>query len=121
MPRLAKDELCKNKLFPLIGEANGSSVIWAVFDKSSAPCAIQQLIPEVNLIPQAATITLRMHAMIINLDAGTDLNVRLQAVCGSAEDANLLGAFLLAGVTYRRYQQDQTSPDLAQDILEGLA
>jgi hypothetical protein len=55
-----------------------------------------QLIPEVNLIPQAATITLRMHAMVINLGAGTDLNVRLQAVCGSAEDANLLGAFLQA-------------------------
>jgi hypothetical protein len=77
-----------------------------------------QLIPEVNLIPQAATITLRMHAMVINLGAGTDLNVRLQAVCGSG-DANLLGAFLQAGVTYRWYQQEQISPDLEQDILES--
>lgn len=111
--------LTNDTLFPLISEMNGSGVIWAVFDKSSAPRAIQQLIPEVSLFPQAATIILRTHAMMINVDAGSSLNVQVQAVCGSVEDANLLGAFLQAGVTYRRYQQEQTSPDLAQDILEN--
>lgn len=115
--------LTNDTLFPLITEMNGSGVIWAVFDKSSAPLAIQQLIPEVSLSPQVANIVLRLHAMIIVVDAGSGLDVRIQAVCGSVEDANLLGAFLQAGVTYRRYQQKQTSPDmvpdLAQDILES--
>jgi hypothetical protein len=108
-------------LFPLISEAIDSGVVWAVFDKSSAPRVIQQLIPEVSLFPQPATIILRMHAMMINLDAGDSLDVRLQAVCGSVEDANVLGAFVQAGVMYRRYQQEQTSPDLAQDILESAS
>jgi hypothetical protein len=111
--------LTNDTLFPLISEANGSGVVWAVFDKNSAPRVIQQLIPEVSLLPQAATIVLRMHAMMVNVDAGTSLDVRVEAVCGSVEDANLLGAFLQAGVTYRRYQQEQTSRDLAQDILES--
>jgi len=111
--------LTNDTLFPLVSEANGNGVIWAVFDKSSAPRTIQELIPDVSLFPQAATIILRMHAMMINVDAGTGLDVQVQAVCGSVEDANLLGAFLQAGVAYRRYQQEQTAPDLAQDILES--
>jgi hypothetical protein len=113
--------LTNDTLFPLISEAIDSGVVWAVFDKSSAPRVIQQLIPEVSLFPQPATIILRMHAMMINLDAGESLDVRLQAVCGSVEDANVLGAFVQAGVMYRRYQQQQTSPDLAQDILESAS
>ena len=113
--------LTNDKLFPLISEAIDSGVVWAVFDKSSAPRLIQQLFPEVSLFPQPATILLRMHAMMINLDAGDSLDVRLQAVCGSVQDANLLGAFVQAGVMFRRYQREQTSPDLAQDILESAS
>jgi hypothetical protein len=113
--------LTNDTLFPLISEANGSGVIWAVFDKNSAPHTIQQLIPEVSLFPQTATIILRMRAVMIIVDAGTSLDVRVQAVCGSVPDANLLGAFLQAGVTYRRYQQEQSSPDLTQDILESAS
>jgi hypothetical protein len=112
--------LTNDTLFPLINEANGSSVIWAVFDKSYARRTIQQLIPQASLFPQAATIILRMHAMTINVDAGTSLDVWLQAVCDSVDDANLLGAFLQAGVMYRRYLGEQTHPDLAQDMLESI-
>lgn len=111
--------LTNDTLFPLISEADDSSVIWAVFDKRFTPRTIQRFIPEASLFPQTGTLIVRMHALMINIDGGTSLDVRLQAVCGSSEDANLLGAFLQAGVMARRYQQ-QSSPDLSQDILEGM-
>lgn len=112
--------LANDTLFPLVSEANGGSVIWAVFDKSSARRTIQRLIPQASLFPQAATIILRMHAMMINVDAGSGLTARFQAVCDSVDDANLLAAALQAGVVYRRYQEEQTNHDRAQEVLENI-
>jgi hypothetical protein len=112
--------LTNDTLFPLVSEANGGGVIWAVFDKSNASRAIQRFIPQTNLFPQAAIIINRMHAMMINVDAGNSLDVRFHAVCDSVDDANFLGAALQAGLLYRRYQEEQTHPDLAQEMLESI-
>jgi hypothetical protein len=106
--------LTNDTLFPLISEANGSGVFWAVLDKSYTHLAIQQLIPQAGQIRQAAAIINRMHAMMIILDVGSGMDARFQAVCDSVDDANLLGVALQAGVMYRRYQDAQTPPALAQ-------
>jgi hypothetical protein len=106
--------LTNDTLFPLINEANGSGVFWAVLDKSSTHLAMQQLIPQVSQIRQAAAIINRMHAMMIIVNAGSGMDARFQAVCDSVDDANLLGVALQAGVMYRRYQEAQTLPDFAQ-------
>lgn len=111
--------LTNDTLFPLISEANGSGVFWAVLDKSFTQFTIQQLVAQASQIRQAAGIINRMHAMMIIVDAGRGMEARFQVVCDSVDDANLLGVALQAGVMYRRYHDAQTHPDLAQ-VLDNV-
>ena len=105
--------LSNDELAPLINEANGSGIVWAVLDQSYTHLAVQQLLPEANQFPQAATIINRLHAMTIYVAADNGVDAHFQAVCGSTDDANLLAAALQAGILYRRYQESQAHPDLA--------
>lgn len=106
--------LTNDAIFPLINEANGGGIIWAVLDKSYTHLAMTQLVPQVSQFPQAAAIVDRLHAMTINIDADSGVDAKLQAVCDSPDDANLLAAGLQAGLMYRRYQEASTNPDLAR-------
>jgi hypothetical protein len=113
----AGESLLRNdQLFSLISEANGQGTIWAVLDQSYTRLAMQQLLPQANQFPQAAQLIGRIKAMMINVHASSGVEARFSAVCGSPDDANLLAALLQAGVTYRRYQESQTNPDLAQAL-----
>jgi hypothetical protein len=113
----AGESLLRNdQLFSLINEANGQGTIWAVLDQSYTRLAMQQLLPQANQFPQAAQLIGRIKAMMINVQASSGVEARFSAVCGSPDDANLLAALLQAGVTYRRYQESQTNPDLAQAL-----
>lgn len=105
--------LTDDKLFPLINETNGHGLVWAVLDKNYTHIAMQQLVPQANEFPQAATIMDRLQAMTINVDADSGIDARFQAVCGSTDDANLLAAALQAGLMYRRYQEAQNGSALA--------
>ena len=105
--------LTNDKLFPLINEANGGGLIWAVLDQNYTRLAMQQLVPQASQFPQASTILDRMKAMTIDVDADKGVDARFQAICNSPDDANLLGAALQAGLLYRRYQESQTNPALA--------
>src|SRR3989442_3144317 len=106
--------LTNDRLFPLINEANGSGVVWAVLNPAYTRLAMQQLAPEVQQFPEAAKLVARMQNMIINVDAGSGIDGKFQAVCGSTEDANTLGQLLQAGFLYKRYQAQKENPDLAQ-------
>ncbi|MGC2331738.1 MAG: hypothetical protein WA581_09815 [Candidatus Acidiferrales bacterium] len=108
--------LTNDVLFPLINETNGNGIIWAILDKSYTRIAVQQLLPQANQFPQAATIIGRMHAMTISVAADSGIDAQFQAVCDSTNDANLLAAALQAGVMYRRYQEAQDHPDLASAL-----
>jgi hypothetical protein len=101
-------------LFPLINEANGDGVVWAVLNPAYTRLAMQQLAPEVQQFPEAAKLVARMRNMIINVDASGGLEGKFQAVCGSTEDANTLGQLLVAGFLYKKYQTQKDNPDLAQ-------
>ncbi len=103
-----------DKLFPLINEANGSGVVWAVLNPAYTRLAMQQLAPEVQQFPEAAKLVARMQNMIINVEASSGIDGKFQAVCGSTEDANTLGQLLQAGFLYKRYQAQKDNPDLAQ-------
>ena len=109
----AESLLTNDLLFPLINEANGSGVIWAVLDQSYARLGMQQLVPQAGQFPQAAAIINRIRAMTISVDADSGIDAHFQAVCSSTDDANLLAAALQAGLMYRRYQEAQDHPDLA--------
>jgi hypothetical protein len=106
--------LSNDKLFPLINEANGSGVVWAVLNPAYTRLAMQQLAPEVEQFPEAAKLVSRMQNLIINVDASGSIDGKFQAVCGSTEDANTLGQLLQAGFLYKRYQAQKDNPELAQ-------
>jgi hypothetical protein len=110
-----EEGLVRNEtLFPLINEANGDGVVWAVLNPAYTRLAMQQLAPEVQQFPDAAKLVARMRNMIINVDASGGLEGKFQAVCGSTEDANTLGQLLVAGFLYKKYQAQKDNPDLAQ-------
>src|SRR6266849_1882339 len=111
----SEESLLRNdKLFPLINEANGSGVVWAVLNPAYTRLAMQQLAPDTEPFPEAAKLVARMQNMIINVDASSGIDGKFQAVCGSTEDANTLGQMLQAGFLYKRYQAQKDNPDLAQ-------
>jgi hypothetical protein len=110
---VAESLLNNDQMFPLINEADGTGVIWAVLDQNYTHVAVQQLLPQASQFPQAATIINRMHAMTISVAADSGIDAQFSAVCNSTDDANLLAAALQAGVMYRRYQEAQDHPDLA--------
>ena len=114
----AEEGLMNNDtLFPLINEANGSGVVWAVLNPAYTRLAMQQLAPEVEQFPEAAKLVARMQNLIINVDASSGIDGKFQAVCGSSEDANTLGQLLQAGFLYKRYQAQKDNPELA-DLLD---
>ena len=108
--------LTNDTLFPLINEADGTGIIWAVLDRNYTHIAVQQLLPQAGQFPQAAAIINRMHAMTISVAADSGIDAQFQAVCDSTNDANLLAAALQAGVMYRRYQEAQGQPALASAL-----
>ncbi len=103
-----------DKFFTLINEANTGSSVWLVTNPAYTRLAIQQLAPEIQQFPEAAKLVMRMQNSIINVEAGSDLDAKVQAICGSTDDANTLGQLLQAGFLYKRYQAQKDNPDLAQ-------
>jgi len=111
----AEEGLLRNdKFYPLISEANGRGVVWAVLNSAYTRLAMQQMIPEAQQFPQAAQLLNKIQAMVINVEAGSGLDGRFQAICNTPEDANMFAALLQAGFTYRGYQEQQTNPELAR-------
>ena len=114
----AEEGLLRNdKFFPLINEANGSGVVWAVLNPAYTRLAMQQLAPEVEQFPEAAKLVSHMQNMLINVSAGSGIDGKFQAICGSTDDANTLAQLLQAGLLYKRYQAGKDNPDLA-DMLD---
>ncbi len=110
-----EDSLLRNDKFSsLINEANTGSSVWLVTNPAYTRLAIQQLAPEIEQFPEAAKLVTRMQNTSINIEAGSDLDAKVQAICGSTEDANTMGQLLQAGFLYKRYQAQKDNPELAQ-------
>src|SRR2546429_3684178 len=54
--------LFRSRLFPLINEANGSGVVWAVLNPAYTRLAMQQLAPEVGQFPEADRKSTRLNS-----------------------------------------------------------
>jgi hypothetical protein len=106
--------LRNEKFFPLVNEANGSGVVWAVLNPAYTRLAMQQLAPEVEQFPEAAKLVARMQNMLINVNASSGIDGKFQAICGSTEDANTMAQLIQAGFVYKRYQTSKDNPDLAE-------
>jgi hypothetical protein len=101
------------QMFPLINEANGSGMIWAVMNAEYAHLAMQQLAPEAAQFPQAQQLVARIRAMSLKITAGTGVQANFQSICATPDDANTFAALLQAGLLYKRYQLGNSNPDLA--------
>jgi hypothetical protein len=114
--RLGKqDGLLRNdKMYNLINEVNGSSIVWAVLDPGYTRLAMGQLAPEVQQFPEASALVQRMQSMIITANASSGVDAKFQAVCGSTQDANTLSQLMAAGLLYKKYQASKDNPELAQ-------
>ena len=109
------DGLLRNEpMYNLINEVNGSGVVWAVLDPGYTRLAMGQLAPEVQQFPEAAALIQRMQALIITATAGSGVDSKFQAVCGSTQDANTLSQLVAAGLLYKKYQASKDNPDLDQ-------
>jgi hypothetical protein len=114
----AEEGLLRNdQFFPLINEANGNGIVWAVLNPAYTRLAMQQLAPEVEQFPEAAKLVSHMQNMLINVNASSGIDGKFQAVCGSTEDANTMAQLLQAGLLYKRYQAGKDNPDFA-DMLD---
>ncbi|MBZ5703575.1 MAG: hypothetical protein LAN84_17220 [Acidobacteriia bacterium] len=110
-----EEGLLRNEtLYPLINEANGSGVVWAVLNPAYTRLAIHQLAPELGQFPEAAQLVSRMKNLIINVDASSSVDGKFEAVAGSTEDANTLAQLMQMGFLYKQYQAKQSNPELAQ-------
>ncbi|MBZ5541896.1 MAG: hypothetical protein LAN61_15370 [Acidobacteriia bacterium] len=110
-----EEGLLRNEtLYPLINEANGSGVVWAVLNPAYTRLAIHQLAPELGQFPEAAQLVNRMKNLILNVDAGSSVDGKFEAVAGSTEDANSLAQLMQMGFLYKQYQAKQSNPELAQ-------
>jgi len=106
--------LYNDALFPLINEANGSSTVWLVLNAAYTRLAVRQLAPEMEQFPEAAKIVARLKNGIINVDASSGVDAKVQTVCGSTDDANVMAQLLQAGLLYKRYQASKDNPEMAQ-------
>jgi hypothetical protein len=105
--------LSDSQMYPLISEANGSGMIWAVMNSAYAKLAMQQLAPEAAQFQQAQQLVSRIRALTLQITAGSGVQARFQSVCASPDDANTFAALLQAGLLYKRYQVGNSNPDLA--------
>lgn len=112
----AESLLYNSNLYPLISTANGNGMIWAVLDKTNSQLALHQLLPQASQFPQASAILGRIHNMEIHVQAGDGADAKFEAVCDSPDDANMLATMLQGGIVLRRYQIQQSDPDLAQAL-----
>jgi hypothetical protein len=116
----SEEGLMRNdQFFPLVNEANGSSVFWSVLNPAYTRLAMQQLAPEIQQFPEAAKLVTRMQNMIINIDASSGIDGKFQGICGSTEDANALGQLLQMGLMYKQYQSKTENPDMAQLLTQA--
>src|SRR2546422_9303678 len=116
----AEESLLRNDtLFPLINEANGGGVGWAVLNPEYTRLAIHQLAPEISQFPEAAKLVGRLQSLILHFDASSGVDGHFQAVCGSTEDANTLAQLLQAGFLYRRYQEKQKKTPVGPPLHQG--
>jgi hypothetical protein len=106
--------LRNDKMFNLINEANGSGMVWAVLGPGYTRLALGQLAPEVQQFPEAAKLIQNMQSMIITANAGSGIDGKFQAVCGSSGDANTLSQLMQAGLLYKKYQANKDNPELGQ-------
>ena len=104
--------LSNSEIAPLISQANGGGVIWAVLSAPYARLAMQQLAPQVAEFPQSQQLFSKLRALTLEISAGSGIQSHFEAVCASPDDANAFAALLQADLLYQSYQAGNSNQDL---------
>jgi hypothetical protein len=74
---------------------------------------MKELLPLVEQFPQAQQLLSKVRAFTIEIDAGTGVESRFDAVCESSDDADILGALLQADLRFQASQPGNSSQDVS--------
>jgi hypothetical protein len=106
--------LTNETLFPLINQANGEGVFWGVLNPAGTRAAIRQMVPEASQFPQSDKLLKTMKAMVLTVSGASTLDANFKMVSDSPDATTVVSQLLQAGLMFRRYQANQSNPDLAQ-------
>jgi hypothetical protein len=104
--------LSNGDLAPLISQADAHSVVWAVLSAHGARQEMKELVPLVEAFPQAQQLISKVRAFTLEIDAGSGIESHFAALCGSSDDADMLGALLQADLSF----QSSPSGKSAQNV-----
>jgi len=91
-------------LYPLISQANGHGMVWAVLNPAYSRLAMHQLVPEAAQFPQAAQLLAKLQSLVITIESANGIQANFTANFTSPDDSTSMGSILQAGLMMARYQ-----------------
>jgi hypothetical protein len=111
--------LTNSTIYPLISQANGHGIVWAVLNPSYARLALAQLVPDATQLAQAAPLLAKIQSLLITIQSGNGIQADFQANCSTADDASTLNGLLQAGLMIEKYQATQQKNDSLSQMLDS--
>ena len=106
-------------IYPLINQANGHGIVWAVLNPSYARLALGQLVPNAAQLGQAAPLLQKIQSLLITIQSGNGIQADFQANCANADDANTLNGLLQIGLMAGKYQATAQKNDSLSQMLDS--
>lgn len=91
-------------IYPLINQANGKGIVWAVLNPSYTRLAMQQLLPELGQLNQVGPLLAKIQSMLITVQSSNGIAAAFQANYATPDDANQMAGLLQAGIMVGKYQ-----------------
>ena len=110
--------MTNSTIYPLINQANGHGIVWAVLNPSYARLALGQLVPNAAQLGQAAPLLQKIQSLLITIQSGNGIQADFQANCATADDANTLNGLLQIGVMAMKYQATSQKNDSLSQMLD---
>jgi hypothetical protein len=104
--------LSNTDLAPLISQSNDRSVVWGALSAPQARLEMQELVPLIQQFPQSQLLLSKLRAFTLEIDAGTGIQSRFEAVCASSDDASTFAALLQADLRYQASRADKSNQGL---------
>jgi len=99
-------------LAPLISQSNDHSVVWGALSAREARVEMQELVPLIQEFPQSQQLLSKLLAFTVEIDAGTGIQSRFEAVCDSSDDASTFATLLQADLRYQASQASKSNQDI---------
>lgn len=106
-------------LYPLVRDTDQDSLTWTLWNKEYARTAVQQLLPQVSRVPQAAVLLNDIQSMEFEVTNSDDLSARSQIRCSTPTEAVTLAALLQAGIVYREHESAQSGSQ-PSSLFDGI-